>query len=69
MIEFAPRTIFEMTFDEAILYCRFLEYNGHKDWRIPTADEYYTYARILGWYCGRELHDDYAWQVTPVRDI
>jgi hypothetical protein len=57
-----------MSYDEAILYCRFLDYNGHRDWRMPTIPE----ARLigsLGW--GQDDHDmEFASNltVTPVRD-
>jgi hypothetical protein len=70
MIEFAPSTKHEMTYDEAILYCQFLEYNGHTDWRLPTQNEYRNQSAILGWYTDREIDAYfYYWTVTPVRDI
>lgn len=32
-----------MTRDEAELYCLTLDYDGHKDWRLPTFNEYINY--------------------------
>ena len=49
MIEFALRSQNIMTYDEAVLYCLFLDLNGHKDWRIPTVTEL-SYAGIDNYY-------------------
>jgi hypothetical protein len=71
MLEVAPRSKNYMTYEEAILYCQFLEYNGHRDWRMPTRDEYssnaYHDARVGDWYIDRTVC--YASWVTPVRDV
>jgi hypothetical protein len=40
MIEFAPRSVDIMTYQEAVLYCLFLEYGGHKDWQLPTLEDF-----------------------------
>ena len=40
MIERAPFVDHYLTHDEAELYCLTLDYNGHKDWRLPTFNEY-----------------------------
>lgn len=55
MIELAPRSKNEMTYAEAVMYCVFLDYNGHTDWRLPTRAEYFLDANILieneiSWY-------------------
>ena len=71
MIELAPSTENEMTYEEAILYCQFLEYDGHRDWRIPTKKEWSDYRyNIWGWhkhYGVLIMHVKHI--VTPVRDI
>lgn len=74
MIEIAPRSLNDMSFEEALLYCIFCDHAGHKDWRLPTSKEYRGYAIIFSWY------DDYSHinfgfskgfrrYVTPVRTI
>lgn len=72
MLEAAPMSDQEMTYEEAILYCQFLKYNEHSDWRLPTKDEYFTEDEIVtgcwntGWYndvmTGRRT-------VCPVREV
>ncbi len=32
----------EMTYDEALSYCRDLKLDGFDDWRVPTVKEFYT---------------------------
>jgi hypothetical protein len=71
MIEVAPITYVKLTYEEAILYCQFLEHNGHRDWRMPTYEEYYHDKNIgakWSWYVGR--HPTYPTGcVYPVRDV
>lgn len=67
MIEFAPRSSKLMTYDEAVLYCQFLDYNGHKDWRMATRTEYNSIRELAGWYVGDTW--GVKWYVVPVRDI
>lgn len=69
MIELAPLSKEELTYDEAILYCTFLDYNGHTDWRLPTRVEYLDVIGISGWYDGRDGEWVPKWKVCPVRDI
>lgn len=71
MIELAPRTENEMTYDDAILYCTFCTHNGYNDWRLPTRDEYQdNNGLIMSWYINRIItHDICMWCATPVRDI
>ena len=66
MIEFAPRSKNVMTYDEALLYCQFLDYGDHKDWRLPVEDEYSS-NNMHCWY----LNDTESgiWSVVPVRDV
>jgi|LakMenEpi03Aug12_release.lakeMendotaPanAssembly.Ray.scaffolds.fasta_scaffold00172_89 hypothetical protein len=71
-IEFAPISDNEMSYGEAILYCQFLECNGHKDWRLPTRPEWHKNLDVLlsSWY-GSELQvpssvKNYA---TAVRNV
>ena len=77
MIEFAPGSEREMTYDDAILYCQFLEYNGHRDWRLPTRQEYEAdiangSAMAWRWFTNRNIDHSAAFTtywVLPVRDI
>jgi len=54
-----------LTYNEAWLYCITLDYDGHKDWRMPTSIEYNDLPH-RGWYVERYGND--IWAVTPVRD-
>jgi hypothetical protein len=69
MIELALRTRKVMSYDEALLYCQFLDYDGHKDWRLPTWVEYNEYSSLYGWYVNRSPGSFPYYSVTPVRDI
>ena len=42
MIEIAPKKfwIWNCTYDQACLYIRFVEIDGQKDWRLPSANEW-----------------------------
>lgn len=66
MIELAPQSEVGMSYEEAVLYCAFLEYNGHKDWRLPADSEGVQY-NLYSWY----LNDIASgmWCVVPVRDV
>ena len=69
MIEFAP-TASNLTLSGAIIYCQFLTYNGHTDWRLPTFEEYQEYAELHGWHdsCSVNVYtDEYVQSVVPVR--
>ena len=68
MLERAPTALW-MTYDEALVYCFFLDYNGHKDWRLPTLDEYCQLGRAVGWYTGRIGAIDSRLLVFPVRTL
>jgi hypothetical protein len=68
MIEQALRTDYGMCYDSAFVYCLTLDYNGHKDWRLPTLDEYASSNITRSWYEGREC-DYFNWAATPVRDL
>jgi hypothetical protein len=39
MIESAPSTTVNMNYEQAQMYCLFLEHNGKKGWRLPTLEE------------------------------
>ena len=49
MLDFAPHSRTRLTYDEAVLYCFFLDYKGHRDWRLPTEYEYSVY--LTGSFC------------------
>jgi hypothetical protein len=69
-LEFAPKSSIFMRYDEAILYCQFLDYRGYKDWRLPTHDEYNRITTLSGW-CqdGPTAKKSATMLVSPVRDI
>ena len=75
MIEIAPRTTFDMSFDDAFLYCITLYYNGYSDWRLPTHFEYCTTQDlIMSWHEERyekesRINSDWTWAATPVRNV
>lgn len=75
MIDFAPTVFHQLTYNEAWLYCATLEYDGHKDWRMPTFLEWCNRNELLGWY-EYATESRYATAtvyevraVCPVRDI
>jgi hypothetical protein len=68
MIEKAPRSEKSLSYDDALLYCQFLEYDSHRDWRIPTVDEYFEFD-IWGWYSGDPEARSGVYRVVPVRSI
>lgn len=75
MIELAPTSDKPMTYDEALMYCMFLEHSGKKGWRLPTVDEWLSEVHIdvFVW----RSHDesdvgvliDTMMYVTPVRTV
>jgi hypothetical protein len=67
MIEKAPPSKV-MSYEEAILYCQFLEYNGHRDWRMPTSSEYLDTTGLSGWFVDRKGGFNTR-NVTPVRTV
>ena len=71
MIEIAPKSLKRMAYDEAILYCQFLDYDGHTDWRLPTEKEYHSNSSItpISWHIGDPSGGHRKWHVTPVRDV
>ena len=70
MIEYAQITDDNMTYDEAVLYCQFLDYNGHRDWRLPTLVEWCLCKSSNNneWYVDDITKDTGSWPVLPVRD-
>ena len=72
MIEVAPPSN-AMSYDDALLYCQFLEYDGHRDWRIPTVDEWSKtddIALMSWWIRDADTIEDGVWlTVVPVRDV
>lgn len=68
-LEVAPKSNNKLTYDEAVMYCFFLDFNG-KGWRIPAREEYIVHNdRLFGcWYEGREQKDK-PLRVKPVRDV
>jgi hypothetical protein len=67
MIEIAPSTENWMTYDNAVLYCQFLEYNEHKDWRLPTELEAEEYELCACWT--QSDRTTFHWYVVPVRTV
>lgn len=66
-IEIAP-TAPRMSFNEALLYCQFLEYRGYKDWRLPTFNECVELGSI-GWSTNDREDNKSKHTVVPVRDV
>jgi hypothetical protein len=67
MIEWALQSTYEMTYEEAVLYCTFCNFNGYRDWRMPTYQECLSLKYMPGWFIGSTSES--RWIVTPVRDI
>lgn len=67
MIQTAPISKKQMTYDEALLYCRFCTYNGYTDWRIPNSDDLKLISHS-SWYEGMVHHPLSVWTIQPVRD-
>ena len=68
-IEIAEVSDKNFTYDEAVIYCFFLEINGKKGWRLPTKQEYNSSNNIWGWYQDDERqHLLTLYRITPVRD-
>jgi hypothetical protein len=47
--EFSSISPTEITYFEAVEYCRNLVQNGHSDWRLPTSKEVEDYIELNGW--------------------
>jgi hypothetical protein len=74
MIGRAPESDNCMSYDEAVLYCRFCNHGGYNNWRLPTKDDYFTLRPRLSeltWYEGRQHNLDRLVRLyaQPVRDI
>lgn len=71
MIEFAELSDCKFNYNEAWLYCLTLVHNRHKDWRMPTSDEYIFGDKIWGWHDDDSRQTDIVVRhaVTPVRDL
>ena len=67
-IEQAPPSINKMTYEEALLYCTFLDYRGQNDWRLPTEDEV-DGNRWFVWNLDDKSNHNTIWSVVPVRAI
>lgn len=71
MIAIAPKCKKLLSYDDAILYCQFLNYNGYTDWRLPTFAECKEYS--LGydhwWQVDMKFRPGLLAPVNPVRDI
>lgn len=71
MIQAAPPTNDDMTYEEAIVYCQFCAHNGYTDWRLPTFAECKEYG--LGydhwWQVDMKFRPGLLAPVNPVRDI
>lgn len=70
MIEIGQDSEFEMSYDEAVMYC-FLLGDG---WRLPTEEEYWhaNYEELRGyWFLDDPLgkFNDETHYVIPVRDL
>lgn len=68
MIERAPIPETRMTYDEAVLYCQFLEYKGYTDWRLPNYNELRKDADFA-WLLNDSVDHSKQWWVIPVRTV
>jgi hypothetical protein len=69
MIDIAKQSAVWVLYDQAWLHCLTLVHNGHKDWRLPTEDEYRDYKFNEAWYNDDPWRDDVSkWYSIPVRD-
>ena len=66
-IEIAPTSENLLTYDEAMMYCFVLSFNGKDGWRMPTDREFQNNCRIRGWYLNEQCPEPLP--VTPVRDL
>lgn len=74
MFEQGPVAKKLLTYEDAVLYCMFLEYNGYNDWRLPTKDEFDIMHKRDGSWCwdasdlnGRDHSDGELLRTIPVR--
>lgn len=72
-VEIAPETENLMTYDDALLYCQFLEYDGYRDWRMPTEEEWINldHIQLMSWWRDdvNIKNDGIFLSVVPVRDV
>ena len=72
MIEIAPEEYrkYNLTWDEANMYCFSLNIDGKVGWRLPTFGEYYGNIESTSW-CQDDItrHTNGQWPVVPVRDL
>jgi formylglycine-generating enzyme required for sulfatase activity len=63
----------KLTYNEAWLYCLTLSFDGRKNWRLPTQEEYDNYDTIKVHSCYEYGNDDYSKymlrQVQAVCDV
>jgi hypothetical protein len=70
--EYGIRSPDRLTFDEAFLYCLTHNFNGHKDWYMPTFTMWVFDDVITGWHSSAKLQRDISYDISrviPVRDI
>ena len=72
MLEIGPCSSHTLILDEAWLYCITLEYDGHRDWRLPTWQEMNSHQmrNCRGWTNPYYLSSSLSQMlVYPVRDL
>jgi hypothetical protein len=72
MIEMAKSSSsVSMSYNDALLYCQFLDHGGHKDWRMPTEAEHEEHHLYGWWYTNDERIriTEAKLKVMPVRTI
>lgn len=68
MLEWAPQSENIMSYSDALLYCLFLEYGGHRDWRLPTSRDLIDENILCSFWVDDDNWGKYAY-VKPVRNI
>ena len=71
MIEIAPPSEYQMTYDEALWYCLWFEHDGKKGWRLPTTEEWALTSSIPVYSWRQNDHRTFqkTMTVVPVRTI
>lgn len=76
-VQWAPPSTSAITYDEAVLYCKFCNHGGYIDWRLPVYYEWQLIGKQVTnihhypWFAGYDAYysSDSVYFAVPVRDI